>query len=183
MHRYPNHTIENLRGNVNTRLKKVAESNWDGAIFAAAGLERINLRPANSIDLDWMLPAPAQGAIMVVCREDDIDNFKACQLFNDAETALCTKLERDFLRTLLGGCSTPISALAEIKDTIIKFRGNIVAVDGSAKVAIEKSALLSASNNLGNIAAKEILENGGQAIVDTINHADRKSTRLNSSHG
>ena len=171
LHRYPNHTIENLRGNVNTRLKKVAESNWDGAIFAAAGLERINLRPANSIDLDWMLPAPAQGAIMVVCREDDTDNFKACQLFNDAETALCTKLERDFLRALLGGCSTPISALAEEKNETIYFKGNIVAVDGSTKIEIEKSALLSASNNLGYIAAKEILEKGGQAIVDTINHA------------
>ncbi len=171
LHRYPNHTIENLRGNVNTRLKKVAESNWHGAIFAAAGLERINLRPEKSIDLDWMLPAPAQGAIMVVCREADTDSFKACQVFNDLETALCTKIERDFLRALLGGCSTPISALAEIKNDSIYFRGNIVAVDGSAKVAIEKSALISDSYNLGNIAANEILEQGGQAIVDTINYA------------
>ena len=171
LHRYPNHTIENLRGNVNTRLKKVAESNWHGAIFAAAGLERINLRPEKSIDLDWMLPAPAQGAIMVVCREADTDSFKACQVFNDVETALCTKIERDFLRALLGGCSTPISALAEIKNDSIYFRGNIVAVDGSAKIGIEKSALVSASNDLGNIAANEILEQGGQAIVDTINYA------------
>ena len=67
--RYPNHTIENLRGNVNTRLRKLAEHNWNGAIFAAAGLERIEVRPGNSIELDWMLPAPAQGAIMVVCKE------------------------------------------------------------------------------------------------------------------
>lgn len=96
LHRYPNHTIENLRGNVNTRLKKVSESNWDGAIFAGAGLERINLRPTNSIDLDWMLPAPAQGAIMVVCREGDSKCFDACQIFHHAETALCTQLERDF---------------------------------------------------------------------------------------
>jgi hydroxymethylbilane synthase len=66
LHRYPNHTIENLRGNVNTRLKKLAESNWHGAIFAAAGLERINLRPKNAIELEWMLPAPAQGAIIIV---------------------------------------------------------------------------------------------------------------------
>src|SRR4030095_14454511 len=63
LNRYPNHAIENLRGNVNTRLKKVSERNWNGAVFAAAGLERINLRPSNSIELDWMLPAPAQGAI------------------------------------------------------------------------------------------------------------------------
>ena len=171
LHRYPNHSIENLRGNVNTRLRKVAESNWHGAIFAAAGLERINLRPENSIDLDWMLPAPAQGAIMVVCRENDIFCLDACQQFNDTGTALCTKIERDFLRALLGGCSTPISALAEIKNDTVYFRGNIVAVDGSAKIAIEKSVNILEANGLGYLAAKEILEQGGQAIVDTINHA------------
>ena len=81
LHRYPNSFIENLRGNVNTRLRKLKESNWYGAIFAAAGLERINLRPANSIDLDWMLPAPAQGAIMVVCRTNDENAFKYVQYF------------------------------------------------------------------------------------------------------
>src|SRR5215813_757627 len=106
LHRYPNHSVENLRGNVNTRLRKVEESNWNGAIFAAAGLERINLRPQNSIELDWMLPAPAQGAIMVVCREGDDYCLDASENFNDSDTALCTKIERDFLRTLLGGCST-----------------------------------------------------------------------------
>jgi hydroxymethylbilane synthase len=67
LHRYPHHRITNLRGNVNTRLRKLEEENWDGAIFAAAGLERINLRPASAIELDWMLPAPAQGAILPRC--------------------------------------------------------------------------------------------------------------------
>lgn len=172
LHRYPKHTIENLRGNVNTRLKKVAESNWDGAIFAGAGLERINLRPSNSIDLDWMLPAPAQGAIMVVCREGDTICFEACQNFHHAETALCTQIERDFLRALMGGCSTPISALAQIQNNQVHFKGNIVAVDGSAKVEIEKTVLVSEATDLGYIAAKEILEQGGKAIVDTINHAN-----------
>ncbi|RYY52870.1 MAG: hydroxymethylbilane synthase, partial [Chitinophagaceae bacterium] len=63
LNRFPNSRFENLRGNVNTRLRKLGESNWHGAIFAAAGLERINLRPAAAVELDWMLPAPAQGAI------------------------------------------------------------------------------------------------------------------------
>ena len=82
LNRFPNHNIENLRGNVNTRLKKVEESSWDGAIFAAAGLERISLRPQNSIELNWMLPAPAQGAIMVVCREGDDLCLEACNHFH-----------------------------------------------------------------------------------------------------
>lgn len=131
LNKYPNHTIVNLRGNVNTRLKKLEENEWNGAIFAAAGLERIGVRPSNSIDLDWMLPAPAQGAIMVVCRENDSRVLDACSLFNDATTALCAKIERDYLRALMGGCSTPISALAYKEGDIIHFHGNNCSPDGS----------------------------------------------------
>ena len=168
LNRYPHHTIENLRGNVNTRIKKVAESHWHGAIFAAAGIERIGLRPSNSIDLDWMLPAPAQGAIMVVGREGDDYFLNACKHFNHNHTAICTKIERDFLRILLGGCSTPISALAQVKENNLIFKGNILSVDGKEKVAIEKEAPLSDSVDFGKIAAKEILQNGAQKIVDGI---------------
>lgn len=170
LNRYPNHIIENLRGNVNTRLRKVAESDWNGAIFATAGLERINVRPEKSIELDWMLPAPAQGAIVVICRDEDIFTYEACQDFNDFKTALCTKIEKDFLRTLLGGCSTPISALAEIENETLYFKGNIFAVDGSNRADIEKAVSLSDAESLGKIAALEILANGGQIIADSIHH-------------
>jgi hydroxymethylbilane synthase len=168
LNRYPHHTIDNLRGNVNTRLKKLAESPWNGAIFAAAGLERIGLRPEQSIELDWMLPAPAQGAIVVACRENDKYAFEACQLFNDEHTALCTAIERDFLRALLGGCSTPISALATIINDQVHFEGNILSLDGKEKATIEKTIAINNSNNLGSIAAKELLANGGQVIADQI---------------
>jgi len=166
--RYPNHTIENLRGNVNTRLKKLEESNWNGAIFAAAGLERIGLRPENSVELDWMLPAPAQGAITVVCRKEDTYMVDACRHFNDEDTALCTRIERDFLRALLGGCSTPISALAEIKKGIVSFRGNIISIDGREKAEIEKTIEVSNANMLGEKAAAELLLKGGKKIADSI---------------
>jgi len=159
LHRYPNHTIENLRGNVNTRLRKLKESNWDAAIFAAAGLERISLRPENSMELDWMLPAPAQGAIMVVCREDDEDTFNACKAFNHKLTELCTKIERDFLKKLLGGCSTPISALAQINGDKILFEGNICSTDGRQKIDVKKEAAIKNSNELGTCAAEELLAN------------------------
>ena len=169
LHRYPKHSIENLRGNVNTRLKKVYEHEWNGAIFAAAGLERINLRPKNSVDLNWMLPAPAQGAIMVVCREDDSFSFEACKFFNNVDTALCTKIERDFLRTLLGGCSTPISALAEVKNDKIVFKGNICSVDGKEKIEIEKEISIKDSEQLGVNAANEILnDTKAQKIIQAI---------------
>ncbi|HET7898822.1 MAG TPA: hydroxymethylbilane synthase [Flavisolibacter sp.] len=168
LNRFPNHKVENLRGNVNTRLRKVQDNDWNGAIFAAAGLERIDLRPEKSVDLDWMLPAPAQGAIMVVCREGDDVAFDACQSFNNDATALCTKIERDFLRALMGGCSTPISALAEVRDGEVIMRGNVVSPDGKKKAEVEKRIALADAANLGMTAAKEILLNGGQEIVDRI---------------
>lgn len=171
LNRFPNHTIENLRGNVNTRLRKVGESNWNGAVFAAAGLERINLRPTNSIELDWMLPAPAQGAIMIVCRDGDDLCLNACHHFNDADTALCTTIERDFLRTLLGGCSTPISALAVIKNGEVSFKGNILSLKGKEKVEIEKTSSVTGSGGLGIEAAHELLNKGGKEIADSIRNA------------
>ena len=169
LHKYSNHRMENLRGNVNTRLRKLNEMGWDGAIFAQAGLERINLRPENSMVLDWMLPAPSQGAIVVVCRKDDEETFAACSMLNHKLTALCTMIERNFLRTLLGGCSTPISALAVVEGDQVIFRGNILSLDGTKKAEIEKIVSLEQADTLGNAAAKELLANGGQQIADTIN--------------
>jgi hydroxymethylbilane synthase len=174
LHRYPNHQIENLRGNVNTRLRKVDESSWNGAIFAAAGVERIHVRPQNSIDLDWMLPAPAQGAIMIVCRTGDEAAFAACQPFNDAETALCTKIERDFLNTLMGGCSTPISALASVQNGEVHLRGNICSRDGAQMQELEMSAPKEDAIGLGIRAANELLQNSiAQQIMTDIRHAKK----------
>jgi hydroxymethylbilane synthase len=171
LNRFPNHALENLRGNVNTRLRKVAESNWNGAIFAAAGLERIGLRPEKSIELDWMLPAPAQGAIMVVCRQEDDYCLEACATMHDADTALCTKIERDFLRTLMGGCSTPISALAQIKNGAVYFTGNILSLDGQQKVSVEISGDQSEVADWGIKAANDLLNNGGAEIAKSIRNA------------
>jgi hydroxymethylbilane synthase len=173
LHRYPWHQIENLRGNVNTRLRKISENNWHGAIFAAAGLERINLRPANSIQLDWMLPAPAQGAILVVCRDEDRRAFDACIPIHDEATAICTRIERDFLRNLMGGCSTPIGALAEIEKDEICFRGNLLSTDGKKQVTIEKILPLEMAGNIGKAAADELLDQGGREIAADFQHAER----------
>jgi hydroxymethylbilane synthase len=177
LHRYPRHEIHNRRGNVNTRLKKLDEEDWDAAIFAQAGLERIRLRPEKSMVLDWMLPAPAQGAILIVCREEDNDAAEACRPLNDADTALCTKIERDFLRTLLGGCSTPISALAEIEDGEVYFSGQVLSPDGSRKAEIEKILPVEIATYTGKTAAEELLERGGREIVDGFHHRENEATR------
>ena len=171
LHRYPNHSFDTLRGNINTRMRKVYENDWKGAIFAAAGLERINLRPENSIDLDWMLPAPSQGAIMIICRDNDDIAFEACRLLNDSDTALCTKIEKDFLRVLMGGCSTPISALAVMKEDNIFFQGNILSLDGKEKAEIEYTVPVTQTENLGTVAAQQLLTQGGDKIIVAIRNA------------
>lgn len=171
LNRYPEHRIDNLRGNVNTRMQKLKESNWNGAIFAAAGLERIGLRPETSIELDWMLPAPSQGAILIACREEDNATAEATALLNDTATATCTGIEKDFLRVLMGGCTTPISALAVIENERVTFRGNILSPDGKKKMEIQKERLVKDAAELGELCAKELLENGAGAIIDAIHNA------------
>ncbi len=157
LHKYPRHQMVTLRGNVNTRLKKLEEHLWDGAIFAAAGLERINLRPANSINLDWMLPAPAQGAILLVCRDNDPTAYHNAQTLNHADTALCTHIEREFLKALHGGCSTPVSALAITDHGNLKFQGNIASHDGSELQEIELTRSVENTSSMGHDAAMELL--------------------------
>ncbi len=168
LNRYPNSSVEILRGNVNTRLRKLAESSWDGAIFAVAGLERIGLRPENSLELDWMLPAPAQGAIMVACRSEDELAKAICASLNDEATDICTRVERDFLRALLGGCSTPISALAVIEDNSLVFRGSILTTDGKEKLEVNLRAETRDYKDFGLKAGEAIFAEGGMAILQKI---------------
>ena len=138
LHRYPHHKIENLRGNVNTRLQKLTDNPWNGAIFAAAGLERINKLPEKHLVLDWMLPAPAQGAIVVVVREDNVALQKKLLPLHDDYTYIATQLERDFLRALEGGCTAPIGAFAEFKDDKLYFKGGLWSEDGKESSVIDE---------------------------------------------
>ncbi len=171
LRRYPHHQLHNLRGNVNTRLQKLASENWDAAIFAAAGLERINVRPANSVILDWMLPAPAQGAIVVACRENDGFCREALASLNHPETALCTGIERAFLRTLLGGCTTPISAYAYVDGNRLVFEGNLCSLNGDRSITVTRQVPVSEAEGIGQAAAEEVLAKGGDVIIEEIRNA------------
>ena len=167
LNKYPAHKTEDLRGNVNTRMQKLKDSSWSGAVFAAAGLERINLKPTEFIYLDWMVPAPAQGAMLVVAMENDDFVLDAVAQLNDIETEICTHIERQFLRTLEGGCTAPIGALATYneEDDTIAFKGNLLSIDGKQKFEIEKNVSINEWKKLGFFAAKEILENGGEQLM------------------
>ncbi len=174
LHKYPNHTVVDLRGNVNTRMQKLNESDWNGAVFAAAGLERINLKPTDFIDLDWMIPAPAQGAMVIVAMQNDAFCQEATAKLNHKETEICTQIERQFLKTLEGGCTAPIGALAKINNNEIHFIGNLFSIDGKEKLEIERTISLDNWTDFGKNCANEILEKGGAALMKSIKEILKK---------
>ena len=177
LHKYPTHTVEDIRGNVNTRMQKVADSQtWSGAIFAEAGLERINLKPENFIALDWMVPAPAQGAMLVVCNAEDFFSLEAVSQLNHIETEICTYIERQFLRTLEGGCTAPIGAIATYneKEDVIDFTGGLFSIDGKQKLEVTKKVAVSEWKKLGFNCAQEILSNGGSELMVEIKEKLKK---------
>ena len=176
LYKYPNHTVVDLRGNVNTRMQKLNKSDWNGAVFAAAGLERINLKPTDFINLDWMIPAPAQGAMVIVAMQNDDFTIDAVSQLNDVETEICTYIERQFLKTLEGGCTAPIGALArycELEDTFT-FKGALLSIDGKQKLEIEKIVPVEEWKKLGFNCANEILEKGGAELMKTIKETLKK---------
>ena len=174
LHKYPQHSVENLRGNVNTRLRKLAESNWNGAVFAKAGLERINLLPEEYLTLDWMVPAPAQGAVMVVVNESDTFCREAAQKINHKQSEICTKIEREFLKTLEGGCTAPIGAHAVLNKNMLTFTGVLFSLDGKQKLEIRDSVVFENIANFGEKCALEILDKGGKDLMATIKAATKK---------
>lgn len=168
LRKYPHHQLTNIRGNVQTRLKKLAESNWVGAIFASAGLERVEALPKNAIQLKWMLPAPAQAAIVILSTSGNTDVNAACDLINNKEVEMCTEVERTFLNTLMGGCTTPISALAEINEDQIHFTGNVLSLDGKQKLEISKAVNIKEVNSFGFDLANELKKQGAAEIIAAI---------------
>ncbi|CAA0172928.1 hydroxymethylbilane synthase [Tenacibaculum maritimum] len=167
LNRYPTHEVVDLRGNVNTRLQKLRDNEWNGAVFAAAGLERIGLRPKGAINLSWMIPAPAQGTIMITALEEDDFVKDACEQLNHYETQVCTNIEREFLNRLEGGCTAPIGALAYIdeKTEEINFKGVLLSRDGKKKLSVTKNAKLGRHRYLAKDCADYIINRGGKQIM------------------
>lgn len=174
LHRYPNHNLVDLRGNVNTRLQKLKDNKWEGAIFAKAGLERINVLPGKFIDLDWMIPAPAQGAMVIVAMENDPFSIEATSKLNHSASEICTHIEREFLNTLEGGCTAPIGAYAQITDDEVMFKGCLFSLDGKDMLEIEKSVKTSDYKKFGRECALSILSNGGKELMAEIKQHTNK---------
>ncbi|WP_088323360.1 hydroxymethylbilane synthase [Polaribacter tangerinus] len=168
LNRYPTHKVEGLRGNVNTRLEKLKNSDtWNGAIFAAAGLERLGLRDKGAIPLTWMIPAPAQGAIMVTALENDTFVLDACEQLNHHESKVCVGIEREFLNLLEGGCTAPIGALAYVdeKTSEVNFKGVLLKRDGTKKITVTKNVKLGSHHYLAKDCADYVINRGGKELI------------------
>lgn len=170
LHKYPTHTLVDLRGNVNTRMQKLQDNDWNAAIFASAGLDRIGKKPKEFITLDWMIPAPAQGAMVVVGLAEDDYCLQAVAQLNDYETEMTTSIERQFLRTLEGGCTAPIGAYARYdeQEDLIHFQGVLLSLNGSQRFEVTKVVPIEEWKKLGFFAAKELLDTGGAALMSEL---------------
>lgn len=175
LHRYPHHRISDIRGNVQTRLRKLDESDWIGAIFAAAGLKRLGLEDRISYYLDWMICAPAQGAVAVMARSNDVRMTEILRAHHHQETALCVGAERQCLNRLEGGCSAPVGVYVRRDEADLVLFSNVLSGDGVDCIDVELRAPMNdmdAVLSLGRRAADALLEAGAAALVSTDEHGN-----------
>ena len=170
---FPRHSMAPLRGNVQTRLRKLEESSWQGAIFAQAGLARVNLLPRNYVALDWMLPAPAQGTVGIICRRGDQKIVKQLQAINDPATSTRIQAERAFLNEVEGGCSAPVGAFAEIRSGNISLEAAVFELDGSKRYFRQVSAPVEQAEKLGRETARQALAAGADRVMEKLRHGNQ----------
>ncbi|MDA9893608.1 hydroxymethylbilane synthase [Flavobacteriaceae bacterium] len=164
----PNHKVENLRGNLQKRLEKLNNSEWSGAVFAQAGLERLDLLKVNHEVLDWMLPAPSQGIVGIACLETNRALQEVLEKINCTTTAKCAHIERSFLNTLEGGCTAPVGAHAYFKNDKLYFKGGLFSLDGKIAILHEEATSSEQFEETGIKAAHEILNKGGKELMHQI---------------
>ena len=162
---FPHLKIENLRGNVDTRLKKLDAGNFDAIILAAAGLERLGYGERITQILTEIIPAAGQGALAVEIRADDFQTSELVKFLNDEQTFQAVKIERDFLKVIGGSCQIPVGIFASILDEKIYARAVIAALDGKKIIKDFSIAPLEKISTFGSDLAEKILSEGGREIL------------------
>jgi hydroxymethylbilane synthase len=168
LHRYPSLSMLDVRGNVDTRLRKAMEPQgpYDGVVFARAGLERLGLLQPNweQLEFDLMLPAPGQGALAVQCRaEEEVGQLLAP--LDHPVTRACVTAERAFLAGLGGGCSVPVAAHATIEGSRLRLKGRVSGVDGRDQVDVEDAEAPGEARRLGTRLAQDALALGAERLL------------------
>nr|WP_321466570.1 hydroxymethylbilane synthase [uncultured Desulfobulbus sp.] len=166
----PDLHIVDLRGNIDTRLSKLDEGQYDAIILAGAGLNRLALtqRITTLLPSQQMLPAISQGALGIELRKDDNELFAGLQFLHHEETAVAVAAERAFLLRLEGGCQVPIGAHAILEGSTVRVCGLIAEVDGSRIIKEEISGPCENAAQLGKTLAEQLLAQGGKAILDAV---------------
>ncbi len=166
----PDLQIEDLRGNVPTRLEKLDASDWEGIVLAAAGLERLGLadRISSLIPVETMLPAVGQGALAIEIREADETLGKSLKRLNHYASERAITAERALVARLEGGCQVPIGAYAALHDDVIRLRGFVGSVDGAKHLKQEVSGRSDQAENLGLELAGRMLEAGAAEIIQEV---------------
>lgn len=169
-HSFPHLHVIELRGNVDTRLAKLDEGQFDAIILAAAGLRRLGLgeRIREYLPAEVSLPAVGQGAIGIQCRRDDVDTNALIKAFDHAATHVCVTAERALNARLSGGCLVPIGAYAELQGDELHLRGFVGAPDGSRILRAEGRGSANEAAALGRRVAEDLLHQGAGAILDAV---------------
>lgn len=164
----PDLDIQTIRGNVDTRLRKLEERQFDAIVLAAAGLRRLGWadRITEYLEPDVMCPAVGQGALAIETRADNGAGYQACVKLDDASTRICVTAERAVLATLGGGCQVPIGAHAQVAAPGVRLDAVIVHPDGTA--VIRRSGCGEDPGALGAALGSELLGAGGRAILDAV---------------
>lgn len=167
LHRRPDLQVVDIRGNVETRLRKLDEQQLDGLILAQAGLERLGLADEvrEVLDPSWMLPAVGQGALGLECRADDEPTLTLLSRLNDAATHQAILAERAFLRTLQGGCQVPIGAATNLVDDVLTLRGAVLSPDGSRRIEDRVQGAQVNAEELGRALAQNLLDQGAAELL------------------
>lgn len=170
LHVRPDLDIHDLRGNLQTRMRKMKEEQFDGIILAAAGVERLGWQEQITEELshEICLPAVSQGVIGVETRCDDPEIIALVQLVNDAETEQCVLAERALLKSLEGGCQIPIGAYARLEGQNLILEGLVGSLDGSVVIRDQISGPADMAEQLGQNLALRLAAEGGQDILDEI---------------
>src|SRR3990172_1491543 len=166
----PDIQTQSLRGNVDPRLRKALDGQYDAIILAGAGLTRLGLdqHVTEWLSLDVMLPAPGQGALAIQCRGDDQTTLNLLATLDDDSTRKCVTAERAFLSGLGGGCSVPVAAYAVISDqlSVISLTGLVISEDG--KKAVKLTGQGTDASQLGNELAQQAIAQGASDILNLI---------------
>ena len=160
-------TVRDLRGNVDTRIRKLDEGQYDAVILASAGLVRLGMeaRISARIPISEMLPAVGQGAIAIETRSDDEFAVESVSRLDHRETRVACLAERAFLRGLGGGCQLPIAAHAVIDDDVLKLEGLVAKPDGSEILRGSSSGPTHDAESLGSSLAADLLQRGAGALL------------------